>query len=133
MGFTRFLYMLCVLMPLASTGYSRDGYCRYDDECLRGETCLNNRCQRASQCFNDSDCAAGQVCLGGRCNAGCQPETRCDSCLDDGSGTTGERTCRIIDCRGNVTATFNEACELSSDCPAITRCDECSAQGFRTC
>jgi peptidoglycan-associated lipoprotein len=59
--------------------------CDADDDCHKGEFCINNLCQ---QCRNNADCPAGQRCSSGACeaipgycnsNADCGPGKVCEN------------------------------------------------------
>jgi peptidoglycan-associated lipoprotein len=58
--------------------------CDGDDDCHKGEFCINNLCQ---QCRNNADCAAGQRCSAGACEA---IPGYCTSAADCGPGKTCE-------------------------------------------
>jgi peptidoglycan-associated lipoprotein len=54
--------------------------CDEDDDCQKGEFCVNNLCQ---QCRNNNDCPSGQRCASGACEA---IPGYCNSTADCGPG-----------------------------------------------
>lgn len=81
--------------------------CDNDDDCHKGEFCVNNRCQK---CRRDSDCPTGQRCAGGACQAipdfctsadDCGPGEECldNTCVAPRSSAppveTGGATCSL--------------------------------------
>lgn len=60
--------------------------CDNDDDCHKGEFCVNNRCQK---CRTDNDCARGQRCAAGACQTipdYCTSSDDCgpgEDCLDN--------------------------------------------------
>jgi len=76
--------------------------CNNDENCKKGEFCVNGMCQ---QCRTDQDCGSGKLCQGGRCNPGCRTS---DDCPDHQA------------CKGNKCV----ACASDSDCAEGQHCKE---------
>jgi peptidoglycan-associated lipoprotein len=74
--------------------------CDNDDDCHKGEFCVNNQCQK---CRNDDDCAQGQRCAGGACQA--VP----DYCTTSGDCGPGE------DCLDNTCVSPKTSSSLDDD------------------
>lgn len=48
--------------------------CKSDENCKKGEFCVNGMCQ---QCRTDQDCGSGKLCQNGRCESGCRTSDDC--------------------------------------------------------
>lgn len=91
--------------------------CDQDEDCHKGEFCVNNMCQ---QCRGDSDCPAGQQCAAGACQA---IPGYCTSASQCGPGE---------DCQNNmcVTQTQSDLGNQPTDTGATTSQCELSAVYF---
>jgi hypothetical protein len=72
------------------------------NNCLSG----NPQGPNGPVCQSDWECSPGESCIQGRCviQPVCSARVTCDEC------TLGQRSCRIIDCRGQITGEYKEAC-----------------------
>ena len=79
--------------------------CDTDDDCHKGEFCVNGLCQ---QCRGDQDCAAGQSCASGACQA---VPGYCTSSGDCGTGQ---------DCQNNACVTRVQSAPPPPEAPPMS-------------
>lgn len=82
--------------------------CRGDGDCSRGQACVKGRCERIPGfCASTSDCEKGQGCKAGKC-------TTCDANEDCGA----EGRCRLGTCLQPGDCQSNEDCAETEECQA---------------
>ena len=95
-------------------------YHRAYDDCING----SNSSDDAPRCQSDWECSSGESCIENRCviRPNCASAVRCDECF------LGQRTCRVINCRGEITASFAEQCSATNTY-ACGACQDPSGSG----
>jgi hypothetical protein len=82
--------------------------CLDDEDCDKGEMCVDNECVPGLECVEDEDCELGEICLDNKCvpDLECTVNEDCD---------TGE-ICVDNVCVPDLECTMNEECEIDEIC-----------------
>jgi hypothetical protein len=83
-------------------------YQRAFADCLNGGP--GNPGGGAPACRSDWECSTGESCIANRCviRPTCDSTIRCDECF------LGQRTCRVINCRGELVTEYDEQCSATN-------------------
>ena len=88
--------------------------CDHDEDCHKGEFCVNNMCQ---QCRGNNDCPAGQQCASGACQTipgYCTSASQCGPGMDCQNNTCVTQTQSNLTPAPTTPAPVAGQCELSS-------------------